>query len=193
MRSEEHETQHRCNRFLEHNRWRRGFLEGYHNKAWWYFRKRKKKLSRKVYGTSHLISKEEAKHIFDKGAERIIIGSGQEGMVKLSEKASAYFSKKECEVELMPTPEAIKQWNEAKGKVIGLFHLTCWEDLGCVGYMHIMFEPFWSNGTRMFLFLRAFWNDFQSRKEVLGNDLILFMQKYLGMNNIGIYSFTTNY
>ncbi|MCC7576327.1 MAG: hypothetical protein KK926_05780 [Methanomethylovorans sp.] len=88
-------------------------------------RKRKKKLSRKVYGTSHIISQKEAKHVFDKGAEKLIIGSGQEGMVKLSEQASDYFSKKGCEVELIPTPEAIKKWNEAKGKVIGLFHLTC--------------------------------------------------------------------
>lgn len=46
---------------------------------------RKKKLSREVYGTSHIISLKEAKHIFDKGAEKLIIGSGQEGIVKLSE------------------------------------------------------------------------------------------------------------
>lgn len=46
---------------------------------------RKKKLSREVYGTSHIISLKEAKHIFDKGSEKLIIGSGQEGIVKLSE------------------------------------------------------------------------------------------------------------
>lgn len=88
-------------------------------------KKRKKKLSKEVYGTSHKISVEEAKDVYEKGAEKLIIGSGQEGMVQLSEKADAYFKKKGCDVELMPTPAAIKEWNEAKGKVIGLFHITC--------------------------------------------------------------------
>lgn len=88
-------------------------------------RKRKKKLSKEVYGTSHKISVEEAKYVYEKGAEKLIIGSGQEGMIKLSEKADAYFKKKGCDVELMPTPEAITKWNESEGKVIALFHLTC--------------------------------------------------------------------
>ncbi|WP_321419500.1 MTH938/NDUFAF3 family protein [uncultured Methanomethylovorans sp.] len=88
-------------------------------------RKRKKKLSKKVYGTSHKISLAEAKNVYDKGAEKLIIGSGQQGVVKLSKKADEYFKKKDCDVELLPTPEAIVKWNEAEGKVIGLFHLTC--------------------------------------------------------------------
>jgi hypothetical protein len=88
-------------------------------------RKRKKKLSKKVYGTSHKISLAEAKNVYEKGAEKLIIGSGQQGVVKLSKKADEYFKKKKCDVELLPTPEAIVKWNEAEGKVIGLFHLTC--------------------------------------------------------------------
>jgi hypothetical protein len=40
--------------------------------------KRKKKLSKKYYGTSHLLSKNEAKFVLEKGCEQfIIIGSGQ--------------------------------------------------------------------------------------------------------------------
>ena len=46
--------------------------------------KRKKKLSKKHYGTSHVVSKEEAKFVFEKGCEQIILGSGQEGNVQLS-------------------------------------------------------------------------------------------------------------
>ena len=37
-------------------------------------KKRKKKLSKAVYGTSHTISLEEAKHVYQKGAEELIIG-----------------------------------------------------------------------------------------------------------------------
>jgi hypothetical protein len=88
-------------------------------------KKRKKKLSKEVYGTSYKISIDEAKYVYEKGAEKLIIGSGQQGMMKLSKKADAYFKKKGCEVAMMPTPEAVGKWNEAEGKAIGLFHLTC--------------------------------------------------------------------
>ena len=88
-------------------------------------KKRKKKLSKAVYGTSHTVSLEEAKHIYQDGAERLIIGSGQAGMGRLSEEAFDYFKKKKCEVELQPTPSAIEYWNKATGAVIGLFHVTC--------------------------------------------------------------------
>lgn len=88
-------------------------------------KKRKKKLSKAVYGTSHTISLEEAEYIFEKGVKRLIIGSGQNGMVTLSEEAAAYFKKEGVRVDLSPTPEAIHQWNKAKGETIGLFHVTC--------------------------------------------------------------------
>jgi hypothetical protein len=87
--------------------------------------KRKKKLSKAIYGTSHTVSLEEAKFVFEDGAERLIIGSGQTGMVHLSDEAEDYFKKKKCEVDIYPTPKAIERWNEAKGAVIGLFHVTC--------------------------------------------------------------------
>ncbi len=48
--------------------------------------KRKKKLSKKYYGTSHVLSKDEAKFIFEKGCEQLILGSGQMGNVHLSRK-----------------------------------------------------------------------------------------------------------
>ncbi len=47
-------------------------------------KKRKKKLSKSIYGTSHVICLEDAKYAYEKGAERIIVGSGQENGVKLS-------------------------------------------------------------------------------------------------------------
>ena len=49
--------------------------------------KRKKKLSKKYYGTSHVISKDEAKFVFEKGCEQLVIGSGQMGNVNLSPEA----------------------------------------------------------------------------------------------------------
>jgi hypothetical protein len=87
--------------------------------------KRKKKLSKKYYGTSHVLSKDEAKFVFEKGCEQIILGSGQEGNVQLSPEAEAYFAKKGCKVLLQPTPEAIHVFNRSHAKKIGLFHVTC--------------------------------------------------------------------
>ncbi len=88
-------------------------------------KKRKKKLSKAIHGTSHVISLEEAKYVYEKGADRIIIGSGQENSVSLSDEADEYFKKKKCKVSLMATPKAVREWNKAKGEVIGLFHVTC--------------------------------------------------------------------
>lgn len=89
-------------------------------------KKRKKKLSKQYYGTSHKVSLDEAKDIFQKGAKRLIIGTGQYDNVRLSPQAKDYFKKKGCSVKLVPTPEAVKVWNKAKGrKIIGMFHVTC--------------------------------------------------------------------
>lgn len=87
--------------------------------------KRKKKLSKKLYGTSHKISLEEAKYIYEKGARRLVLGTGQTGYVELSKKAKEYFRKKDCKVKLFPTPKSIKIWNKSKGKTIAMFHVTC--------------------------------------------------------------------
>ncbi|MGO9398887.1 MAG: Mth938-like domain-containing protein [Xanthobacteraceae bacterium] len=87
--------------------------------------KRKKKLSKKYYGTSHVLSKDEAKFVFERGCEQLIVGSGQMGNVHLSPEAEAYFAKKGCKVLLQPTPEAIQLFNKSKARKIGLFHVTC--------------------------------------------------------------------
>ena len=87
--------------------------------------KRKKKLSKKYYGTSHILSKDEAKFVFEKGCEQLIVGSGQIGNVRLSPEAETYFAKKNCKVLLQPTPEAIHVFNRSTAKKIGLFHVTC--------------------------------------------------------------------
>jgi hypothetical protein len=87
--------------------------------------KRKKKLSKKYYGTSHMLSKDEAKFVFEKGCEQLVVGSGQMGNVRLSPEAEAYLAKKDCKVLLRPTPEAIQMFNRSHARKIGLFHVTC--------------------------------------------------------------------
>jgi hypothetical protein len=90
-------------------------------------KKRKKTLSKAVYGTSHTISLQEAKYICEQGAgaQRLIVGSGQYGNVELSPEAAAYVKARKCTVLLLPTPNVIDIWNKTEGRAIGLFHVTC--------------------------------------------------------------------
>jgi hypothetical protein len=88
-------------------------------------KKRKKKLSKAIFGTSHIVSLEEARQVYEKSATRLIIGAGQYGLLKLSDEAKDFFKKKKCSIVSAPIPEAIKIWNAAGEKAIGLFHLTC--------------------------------------------------------------------
>ena len=88
-------------------------------------KKRKKKLSKAVYGTSHIVSLDEAKHVYVKHTERVIVGSGQNGVLKLSEEAREYLERKGCRIDVLPTPRAARLWNESTGRVAGLFHVTC--------------------------------------------------------------------
>ncbi len=78
--------------------------------------KRRKRLSKEKYGTSHIVSKEEAKFVFEDGCEVLIVGAGQDGNVRLSPEASTYFDKK---------PEAIVSFNRSRDKKIALIHVTC--------------------------------------------------------------------
>ncbi len=87
--------------------------------------KRKKKLSKEEYGTSHIVSKKEAKYIYGDGAKYVIIGSGQYGALKLSDEASDFFKSVGCIVICKATPEAVKEWNETGIPKAGMFHITC--------------------------------------------------------------------
>jgi len=87
--------------------------------------KRKKKLSKQVFGTSHTLSLAEAEFAYEDGAEKLIFGTGQSGAADLSPDAEAFFQRMGCQVQALPTPEALAAWNKTSGKLIGLFHITC--------------------------------------------------------------------
>lgn len=90
-------------------------------------RKRKKKLSKRLFGTSHKISLDEIQDLYEKGARQLIVGTGQYDQVRLSEEARAYLTTQDCDAILLSTPDALTKWNESEGKgeTIGLFHITC--------------------------------------------------------------------
>jgi len=87
--------------------------------------RRRKRLSKEKYGTSHVISKEEAKFVFEDGCDLLVVGTGQQGNVRLSSEAEAYFDKKGCRVLLEPTPDAIGAFSQSAANKIALMHVTC--------------------------------------------------------------------
>lgn len=87
--------------------------------------KRKKKLSKEVYGTSHTLSIQEAEFIYEEGVQKIIIGCGQYGKLHLSDEAEKMFSEKEVSVVLANTSHAVQEYNNCTEPCIGLFHITC--------------------------------------------------------------------
>ena len=88
-------------------------------------KKRKKKLSKAVYGTSHTVSRDEAAHILDDGAKLLIVGTGQHGALGFSEEAGTYLTAHGCRLVLEPKPSAVQHWNRAGGATIAMFHITC--------------------------------------------------------------------
>lgn len=87
--------------------------------------KRKKKLSKKQYGTSHVMSREEAEFVYEKGCRLLVVGTGQDGNLRLSPEASEFFAAMGCNVVAAPTPGAITLFNESPGGRSALFHVTC--------------------------------------------------------------------
>jgi hypothetical protein len=87
--------------------------------------KRKKKLSKKQYGTSHTVSREEIKFTYQEGSPLLVLGTGQYDNLKLSDEAEKYLKKRKCAVIARPTPDAIRVFNDSEPGTIGLFHVTC--------------------------------------------------------------------
>lgn len=86
---------------------------------------KRQKPTRGLLGTAHIVSLAEAEFVYEAGARWIIVGAGQSGMARLSPEAAAFFRDKKCAVMLLPTPEAMRFWNENEDAAIGLFHVTC--------------------------------------------------------------------
>ena len=67
--------------------------------------KRKQKLSKKHYGTSHVLSKDEAKFVFERGCEQLILGSGQGAMCIYRRKLRLISRKRAARVLLLVKPQ----------------------------------------------------------------------------------------
>ena len=83
--------------------------------------KRKKKLSKKVYGTSLTFSIEEAEFINEEGIQKRVIGSGQYVVLKLSGKAEQFFAVKEVSMILKIHRMPFRSFKTPKNPVLDYF------------------------------------------------------------------------
>jgi hypothetical protein len=76
----------------------------------------------------HNLLPDDIPTVLDTPPEKLVIGTGANGMMKVSETVLELCNSRGIEVEICPTAKAVAQFNEAveTGTVVaGCFHLTC--------------------------------------------------------------------
>jgi hypothetical protein len=86
---------------------------------------RDKSIAKSKFGTSHRISRKELKKVLTPKTRRVIIGSGNLGLVSLTNKAQTYLEEQNIEVEMVKTWELIQRNIEIGEYDSGIIHLTC--------------------------------------------------------------------
>jgi hypothetical protein len=88
-------------------------------------KKRDKSIAKSKFGTSHRISRKELKRVMTSTTRRIIIGSGNSGLVSLTNNAQKYLEEQGIEVEMCKTGELAQRNIEISKTDAGIIHLTC--------------------------------------------------------------------
>jgi hypothetical protein len=82
---------------------------------------------------SHLVDVDDVKRTVEQNPDTIIIGTGESGVVEVTEEAKKFIQEKGIRLIIDRTEEATKTFNiiseeskeEEQNRIIGLFHLTC--------------------------------------------------------------------
>ena len=88
-------------------------------------KKRKKKLAKEVYGTSHKIGPDELAAICKGKPKIVFIGTGQQGVAELTEEGRRYLEKQGIDYAALPTPEIVASYNKCDKRKAALLHVTC--------------------------------------------------------------------
>jgi hypothetical protein len=89
--------------------------------------KRDKDKIRAIYGTSHVVRKEEAEELLKGNPEVVIIGTGQYGSLSVDPEVASLIREAGAELVTLETPKAIQKFNElvAIKRANALLHVTC--------------------------------------------------------------------
>lgn len=88
-------------------------------------KKRDKSIAKSKFGTSHMISRKELKKVVTPNTRRLLIGSGNSGLVSLTDKARKYLEEEGIKVEMHNTGELVQREIEINRYDAGIIHLTC--------------------------------------------------------------------
>ena len=88
-------------------------------------KKRKKKLAKAVYGTSHQIGPDELERVCRGGPEMVFIGTGQQGVTELTPEGKRYLEKRRIDYAALPTPDMLVSYNKCDQRKAALIHVTC--------------------------------------------------------------------
>ncbi|PKP60607.1 MAG: hypothetical protein CVT88_02560 [Candidatus Altiarchaeales archaeon HGW-Altiarchaeales-1] len=87
--------------------------------------KRDKGLSKRLFQTSHRIPMEELEKILRENTKRVIIGTGEDGLVSVEENGAKYLEEKGIKLEMYKTGELAKMKLQFGKDDSGIIHLTC--------------------------------------------------------------------
>ena len=80
---------------------------------------------RKKYGTSHVVDGKEIAKACKGNPSLLIIGAGFQEMLSLTDDALDYLDTLGIEHRLLPTPEAVRLYNDTGGSKALILHVTC--------------------------------------------------------------------
>jgi hypothetical protein len=75
----------------------------------------------------HQITAEEIESLLTPEVEAVVIGTGQQGIAKMSKEAYDLIARKQLELHIDESPKAIKAYNEicTTRKTVAIIHVTC--------------------------------------------------------------------
>lgn len=73
----------------------------------------------------HRLNLEDLKEVIEFKPEVLIVGTGYNGRMAVPEEVKSFLEKEGIKTVALPTPQAVKVFNETKAKKVGAFHLTC--------------------------------------------------------------------
>jgi len=88
-------------------------------------KRRNKAAAKKVYGSSHEIGPEELSKLLKGDPDLVVVGMGQKGQAALTTESEHILQKRGIAAIAMPTPEAIREFNRARGRKAAIIHVTC--------------------------------------------------------------------
>lgn len=88
-------------------------------------KKRKKRIAKAVYGTSHKLGPAELVRVCKGRPELLIVGAGRDGMLALESAGEEYLRARGIEFVVKPSGEAAEAFNAARRRRALLMHVTC--------------------------------------------------------------------